>query len=162
MKYLIRQCTEEDIDAIISLWNGIFRNDSLHNEPRGSIERKLQMHDGLFFVAESDGTIIGTVMAGYDGHRGWLYSLAVDPDFRHRGIGASLVETAEMALKQLGCLKVNLQVLGDNGAVVEFYRKLGFMPEDRISMGKRLYGEESNDEMERGESRRPGPPGGGK
>ena len=83
--------------------------------------------------------MIGTVMGGYDGHRGWIYSLAVDERERHRGIGTALVENIEESLKALGCLKVNLQVVGSNSIVVDFYEKLGFAVEDRISMGKRLY-----------------------
>ncbi len=83
--------------------------------------------------------MIGTVMGGYDGHRGWVYSLAVDERERHRGIGTALVEKIEQSLKALGCLKVNLQVVGSNSIVVDFYEKRGFSVEDRISMGKRLY-----------------------
>jgi ribosomal protein S18 acetylase RimI-like enzyme len=78
-------------------------------------------------------------MGGYDGHRGWVYSLAVDQRERQRGIGTALIEKIEQSLKALGCLKVNLQVVGSNSNVVEFYEKLGFSVEDRISMGKRLY-----------------------
>ena len=87
----------------------------------------------------ADGRVIGTVMGGYDGHRGWVYSLAVDEAKRHTGIGSALMDKIEQALKSLGCLKVNLQVVGSNSGVVEFYEKLGFSVEDRISMGKRLY-----------------------
>ncbi len=90
-------------------------------------------------VAVEDGKIVGTVMGGYDGHRGWIYSLAVDHRERHRGIGSALIDYIEQALKALGCLKVNLQVVASNSGVVEFYEKLGFSVEDRISMGKRLY-----------------------
>ena len=90
-------------------------------------------------VAVADGRVIGTVMGGYDGHRGWVYSLAVDEARRHSGIGSALVDEIEEALKALGCLKVNLQVVGSNSGVVDFYKRLGFSVEDRISMGKRLY-----------------------
>ena len=93
----------------------------------------------LFLVAVANGRVIGAVMGGYDGHRGWVYSLAVDDHERHRGIGTALVENIEESLKALGCLKVNLQVVGSNLIVVEFYKRLGFSVEDRISMGKRLY-----------------------
>ncbi len=80
-------------------------------------------------------------MGGYDGHRGWIYSLAVDKVKRHRGIGASLMSGIEQELKALGCLKVNLQIVQSNVGVIEFYEQLGFAVEDRVSMGKRLYGE---------------------
>lgn len=78
-------------------------------------------------------------MGGYDGHRGWIYSLAVKPEFRGLGVGTRLVQGILEELKIRGCLKVNLQVLGSNRQVVEFYRKNGFTVEDRISMGIKLY-----------------------
>ena len=92
-------------------------------------------------VALANDKVVGTVMGGYDGHRGWVYSLAVDDRERHRGVGSALLDKIEEALKALGCLKVNLQVVASNSGVVEFYEKLGFTVEDRISMGKRLYSE---------------------
>ena len=93
----------------------------------------------MLLVALAEGKVVGTVMGGYDGHRGWVYSLAVDEARRHTGIGSALVERIEQSLRVLGCLKVNLQVVGSNSSVVDFYKKLGFSVEDRISMGKRLY-----------------------
>lgn len=77
-------------------------------------------------------------MAGYDGHRGWIYSLAVLPQNRLQGIGSRLVRHAEQQLQRLGCAKINLQIFQGNAAVVEFYRKLGYQTEPRISMGKQL------------------------
>ena len=93
----------------------------------------------LFLVAVEDEKVIGTVMGGYDGHRGWIYSMAVDGSQRHRGVGSVLMGEIEKALKALGCMKVNLQVVPSNSGVVRFYEQLGFVVEDRISMGKRLY-----------------------
>ncbi len=78
-------------------------------------------------------------MGGYDGHRGWIYSLAIKPEYRKQGTGTRLVQAILEELKKRGCLKVNLQVLGSNHRVVEFYRKNGFAVEDRISMGIKLY-----------------------
>lgn len=77
-------------------------------------------------------------MAGYDGHRGWIYSLAVRPDHQSQGVGIKLMAHAEASLRELKCLKVNLQVLDTNEGVVEFYKKLGYLVEPRISMGKVL------------------------
>jgi ribosomal protein S18 acetylase RimI-like enzyme len=92
----------------------------------------------LFFVAESDGDIIGTAMSGFDGHRGWVYYVAVHPDFRRRGIGTLLMRKVEGALVDAGCPKLNLQIRADNATVQAFYESLGYLVEDRISMGKRL------------------------
>ena len=93
----------------------------------------------LFLVAVGDNRVIGTVMGGYDGHRGWIYSMAVDERERHRGVGSVLMGEIEKELKALGCMKVNLQVVPSNSGVVNFYERLGFAVEDRISMGKQLY-----------------------
>jgi ribosomal protein S18 acetylase RimI-like enzyme len=82
--------------------------------------------------------IVGTVMAGYDGHRGWVYYVVVSPDHRRQGIGTALMERAEEGLASLGCPKVNLQVRAGNEAVVRFYETLGYGVEERVSMGKRL------------------------
>ena len=84
--------------------------------------------------------MIGTILAGYDGHRGWLYSVAVHRDYRRQGLGASLVRYAEQALTALGCMKINLQITGGNDAVVGFYEALGYGVEPRISMGKKIAG----------------------
>ncbi|NDC71656.1 MAG: GNAT family acetyltransferase, partial [Betaproteobacteria bacterium] len=94
--------------------------------------------DSLFFVAVEGKEVIGTIMAGYDGHRGWLYSVAVDPKRRLCGLGRSLVEHAERALADLGCMKVNLQLLATNEATAAFYKSLGYIVEPRVSMGKVL------------------------
>ena len=103
------------------------------------IDRKTEVADGLFFVAEDgSGEVIGTVMAGYDGHRGWIYSLAVAPSCQRGGTGSQLMGHAERALVACGCVKINLQILEDNSGVVEFYQKIGYEAEPRISMGKTL------------------------
>ena len=77
-------------------------------------------------------------MAGYDGHRGWIYSLAVHPKQRQQGVGSMLLAFAEQSLVRLGCFKVNLQILETNEAVRKFYEANGFAVEARLSMGKRL------------------------
>jgi ribosomal protein S18 acetylase RimI-like enzyme len=111
------------------------------NEPGLAIDKKVAVDDGLFFVACTRDEIVGTVMAGYDGHRGWIYSLAVRPAQQKLGIGKKLMAHAETALRKLKCPKVNLQVLDSNTGVVEFYKKLGYAVEPRISMGKLLKSE---------------------
>ena len=77
-------------------------------------------------------------MAGYDGHRGWIYSVAVAPSYLRRGIGARLVSFAEKALTAKGCVKINLQIMEGNESVAAFYSSLGFSVEKRVSMGKRI------------------------
>ena len=124
-----------------ALWAGIFVEgyEAPHNDPAVSIDLKTSYDPELFLVAVDGSHLVGTMMGGYDGHRGWIYSLAVDENERHRGIGTELMAEAERRLKGRGCLKVNLQVMPDNEGVVRFYQELGFSVEDRLSMGKRLY-----------------------
>jgi len=82
--------------------------------------------------------VVGSIMAGYDGHRGWLYAVAVLTTYRRRGIGCALVHEAEGRLRAMGCGKINLQVRTSNAAVIDFYERLGYSTEERVSMGKRL------------------------
>lgn len=134
----IRNYESGDRAQVVRLWESVFPDPTGHNEPLGAVERKVSADDGLFFVAADGGATIGTLLAGYDGHRGWLYSLAVAPDRRRRGIATQLVRHAEKALARLGCPKVNLQILAENAEVVAFYESVGFRTEQRISMGKLL------------------------
>ena len=134
----IRSFDISDSDAVEQLWKEVFPNDPPHNAPRKVIQEKMSIQKELFFVAEDNGTIMGTIMSGYDGHRGWLYTVAVKPEFRRRGIGRRLVDHAVAALTSIGCPKVNLQVRSTNTEVIGFYEALGFLIEDRVSMGKRL------------------------
>ena len=134
----IRKYKQYDKDSIITLWKEVFNPKQSHNDPELVINMKTKHNDNLFFVAEENKQIIGTIMAGFDGHRGWIYSLAVLPKYRRKGIGTSLVNKALNALINLGCIKVNLQIYSDNQSIVDFYKKIGFSIEDRISMGKRI------------------------
>ena len=127
-----------DFGQVAALWREVFAYDSPHNAPALVIEKKLAQRDGLFFVARLGQSVVGTVMAGYDGHRGWIYSLAVLPDQRGNGIGSRLLRHAEARLAELGCIKVNLQIVEGNEAAVGFYERHGYDIEPRISMGKRL------------------------
>jgi len=121
------------------LWRAEFPDDPERNRARQAIPKKLAEADGLFWVAlDETADVTGTIMAGWDGHRGWLYSVAVTPVHRHEGIGTMLVNTALSALKERGCVKVNLQVRSSNKAVVQFYETLGFVTEPVVSMGRTL------------------------
>ena len=130
----IRKFQEKDKSSLIILWQKVFPDDPSHNEPSKVISAKLAVDD-LIFVAEQNDQIVGACMAGYDGHRGWLYAVAVSPDSRRSGIGSLLVTAAIQQLKILGCIKVNLQIRSTNTSVAAFYKSLGFATEDRLSMG---------------------------
>ena len=131
----IRIYRGSDRESLIALWRTVFPDDPPHNDPAAMIDAKRAVDD-MIFVAETESGIVGACMAGYDGHRGWLYALGVLEDYRGQGIGAGLVEHSLRALKQRGCIKVNLQVRASNRAVERFYRSLGFDTEARISMGR--------------------------
>ena len=135
----VRNFCEEYREGVVVLWTEIFGYDAPLNTPSVSIEQRVSRDPDLFLVAVADGKVIGTVMGGYDGHRGWICSLAVDKPWLGRGVGTALMEEIEARLKTLGCLKVNLQVMVSNSDVVDFYQKRGYLVEERISMGKRLY-----------------------
>ncbi|MEM7020103.1 MAG: GNAT family acetyltransferase [Pseudomonadota bacterium] len=134
----IRPFDEADEAAVIALWNKVFDYSAPHNDPAASIRRKLDVHRELFLVAVMDGSVIGTVMGGYDGHRGWIHSMATDPESQKKGIGTLLMQHVEQAIKARGCVKINLQVREDNAEVIAFYKSLGYDTEPRVSMGKRL------------------------
>ena len=125
--------------GVKALWDASFPDDPPRNRAEAAVPVKVAQDDGLFFVAEGPaGEVQGTVMAGYDGHRGWLYAVAVDPRFRQRGIGRALVEHACAELAARGCDKVNLQVRDGNESAAAFYDELGFVREPRISFGRVL------------------------
>jgi ribosomal protein S18 acetylase RimI-like enzyme len=104
------------------------------------IEQKQRVQPELLLVGVVGDLLVGAVMAGFDGTRGWIHHLAVDPGYRRMGIGRELVEAAERGLHALGCPKVNLQVRAENAGVVAFYERLGYTAEERVSMGKLLDG----------------------
>ena len=92
----------------------------------------------MLLMGTLEGRLIASVMAGYEGHRGWINYLAVAPDMRRRGYGQQIMEHAERLLRARGCPKINLQVRSTNREVIEFYRRLGFAEDEVVSMGKRL------------------------
>ena len=134
---IVRAFKESDEARVIELWTfaGLVRS---WNDPHKDIARKLKVQRELFLVAELEGTIVGVVMAGYEGHRGWVNYLAVDIGQRRRGIGSALMRDAERRLRLLGCPKINLQVRAENRDVQAFYAALGFKDDNVVSLGKRL------------------------
>ncbi len=139
---VVRRVSAADTEAVLALWRVVFPvyADPAHpqRDPAASIRRKLAFGDGLFWLAEREGRVVGTAMAGYDGHRGWLYSVGVHPEARRAGVGARLVAEAERALAALGCPKVNLQVFASNGSAQAFWRSVGYAQDDVVPFGKRL------------------------
>jgi ribosomal protein S18 acetylase RimI-like enzyme len=134
----IRPFREDDSPGVIALWSAVFPDDPPRNDPGKIIRRKLAVQRDLFLVGERDGRIVSAVMAGYDGHRAWIYHLAVGPGRRRQGIGAAMMAEAERRLRAMGCPKINLQVLRPNIGVVRFYESLGYAVEDRVCLGKLL------------------------
>lgn len=137
----IRQFTLKDTEAVIALWEacGLTRS---WNDPAKDIERKLKVQPELFLVGEAEGLVIATAMAGYDGHRGSVYYLAVDPGLKKSGHGKKLMARVETLLRSMGCPKVNVLVRSTNLGVQSFYHKLGYKQDGVVCMGKRLIPDE--------------------
>ncbi|MGV3618359.1 MAG: GNAT family acetyltransferase [Fimbriimonas sp.] len=141
MEISIRLFRSEDEPAVIDLW----RRCGLvvpWNDPHRDIERKLAVGPDQFLVAVEGDVLMGTLMFGYDGHRGWLDYLGVDPQRQGKGIGRQLVEDAVGRLREMGCPKVNLQIRSSNSGVIDFYSRLGFVQDEVVSMGLRLHSDE--------------------
>ena len=134
---LIRVFAPVDEAEVVELWETAELTRPW-NDPRRDIARKLAVQPEWFFVATSGGGIVGSVMAGYDGHRGWVNYLAVLPASRRRGVGTALMAEVERVLREAGCPKVNLQIREANADAVGFYQALGYARDDVISLGRRL------------------------
>lgn len=133
----IRPFQLSDEDGVVALWYqcNLVRPT---NDPHKDIRRKLQVRPDLFLVGILDGRIVASVMAGYEGHRGWLNYVAVAPGHQRTGIGQAIMAEAERLLRAEGCPKINLQVRTSNEGALEFYRQVGYAVDEVVSMGKRL------------------------
>ena len=133
----IRAFDEGDTEPVVDLWErcGLTRP---WNDPRKDIARKLEVQRELFLVGTIGVRIVATVMAGYDGHRGWVNYLAVDPVERGGGHGRALMARVEGLLEARGCPKLSLLVRSDNEQAVGFYRALGYDVDPVTALGKRL------------------------
>ena len=133
----LRPYASSDETAVIALWRRCELTRPW-NDPRKDIQRKLTTQPELFLVGELGGQVVATVMAGFDGHRGWVNYLAVAPEHRNRGYGRLLMREVEERLTARGCPKLNIQVRGSNKDVLEFYRRIGYSTDEAVSLGKRL------------------------
>lgn len=143
----IRSYRTGDEAEVVSLWQRC-KLTRPSNDPRRDIARKLAHDPSAFWVAETSGRVVGTAMVGYDGHRGWVNYLAVDPTQRRQGIGRALMEHAERCLLARGCAKLNLQLRDGNHQALAFYQRLGYVRDDVISLGKRLINDSDKNSSE--------------
>jgi ribosomal protein S18 acetylase RimI-like enzyme len=134
----IRSFCEADRPQLVQLWSAVFPDDPPRNAPQRMIDGKLDHHPELLLVAEVGSLVVGAVIAGFDGVRGWIYHLAVVAGHRRQGIATQLMRAAAEGLRSAGCAKINLQVRATNEGAVAFYHALGYEVEDRISMGRAL------------------------
>jgi ribosomal protein S18 acetylase RimI-like enzyme len=132
----VRSATLQDEQAVIALWQSCGLTVP-HNDPVKDFRFALGKPASDILVAQDTG-IVGAVMVGHDGHRGWLYYVAVDPARRMQGTGRALVGAAEKWLAQRGVPKVHLMVRETNDAVTAFYRHLGYDLMPRTNMQKWL------------------------
>jgi ribosomal protein S18 acetylase RimI-like enzyme len=130
--------SSEHFEGVKALWQQAFPDDPPWNAAEVAIPAKLAVQPELFLVALDGDLVVGSIIAGYDGHRGWLYAVAVLNCRCRQGVGTALVRAAEAGLRSMGCGKINLQVRSTNANAVAFYRRLGYLIEERTSMGKRL------------------------
>jgi len=132
-----RSFRSEDEAAVIDLWTrcGLVRP---HNDPKKDILRKSKVRPDMFLVGLLDEVIVASIMIGYEGHRGWINYLAVSPECQKRGFGKQMMEEAERLLRAESCPKISLQIRRSNVEVLGFYRAIGFVQDEVISLGKRL------------------------
>jgi ribosomal protein S18 acetylase RimI-like enzyme len=139
----IRPVTADDTEAIVALWRDVFPeyNDPTRpqRDPRANIARKLAFGDGLFWLMEVESRIVATAMAGYDGHRGWIYSIGVAPTERRRGLARVMLAHVEAQLRALGCPKINIQVLSVNEQALAFWSAAGYRQDAVVGLGRRLH-----------------------
>jgi ribosomal protein S18 acetylase RimI-like enzyme len=126
-----------DAPAVIALWQacGLTRP---WNDPAADFALALREAQADVLVLRDGAVVCGSVMVGFDGHRGWIYYLAVAPEWRHAGIGRALMRVAEDWLRARGAPKVQLMVRGDNAAALGFYEALGLARQDVAVFGRFL------------------------
>ena len=136
---IIRPAASEMRSEVIALWHaaGLTRP---WNDPRADFDLAMDSAGSTILTAHLDANIVGSVMAGFDGHRGWVYYLATEPNMLRKGIGRMLMSAAEDFLRSRGCPRIRLMVRGDNLEARSFYRSIGYVDQDVITMGRALDG----------------------
>ena len=132
---------DADIASVIALWQrcGLTRP---WNDPAADIALARKGANAAVLGGRDGSAIVATVLVGHDGHRGWVYYVAVDPDHRHKGYGRAIMDAAEQWLRARGIEKLQLMVRPDNSQVQTFYRSLGYLEQERIIYAKWLDGRE--------------------
>jgi ribosomal protein S18 acetylase RimI-like enzyme len=133
----IRIATSADRAAVTDLWDAA-QLTRPWNPPLDDYDRALAGASSTVLVGFEDGELVATAMVGDDGHRGWIYYVAVPAARRRRGLGAEIVGAAEDWLRERGCPKVELMVRDDNPEVTDFYEALGYVPDAVQVLGRRL------------------------
>ena len=133
----IRRFDQRETQEVVHLWElcGLTRP---WNDPLQDLDRAMRGNESDVLVGEQDGRVVGTVMVGHDGHRGWMYYVAVHPEMQRLGFGAKLVEAAESWLKDKGVPKSMLMIRDSNLPVTEFYTCQGYKPSGVVVMEKWL------------------------
>ena len=137
MSATLREFRESDYEAVVAVWRAC----GLTVKPSDTLPELRKLVDrnpGLFLVAEEAGEVAGTVIGAWDGRRAWIYHLAVRPAAQGRGVARVLMAEVERRLRAVGATKVNLLVERANAGVADFYRKLGYAPDDLLFMTKRV------------------------
>jgi len=142
--FTLRTFQPDDEPDVINLWRqcGLIVP---WNNPRTDIQRKLSTSPDLFYVGLLDDELIASCMAGYDGHRGWIYFLAVKSDYQRKGFASMVIDHAESELIKLGCPKVELMVRKTNENVISFYQSAGYDIDPVMVLSKRLTEDEPHD-----------------
>ena len=132
---------DADVVAVVALWqaSGLTRP---WNDPAADIALARKGSNATVLIGRDNGAIVATVLVGHDGHRGWVYYLAVDPDRRHKGYGRVMMDAAENWLRERSIEKLQLLVRADNSHVKDFYQSLGYAMQERIVYAKWLDGRE--------------------
>jgi ribosomal protein S18 acetylase RimI-like enzyme len=135
----IAEIADSDVEAVITLWQrcGLTRP---WNDPASDIALARRNANSTILVGRADGAIVATAMVGHDGHRGWVYYVAVDPDRQKKGLGRAIMNAAEQWLREAGLPKLQLLVRRENAKAGAFYRGIGYEEADTIVFAKWIDG----------------------